>query len=77
MTKKEILEIPCWSYKEIMSYYTHIKSKSTAIRMKNEAIKKFNGSVPYGNHLASRDSVLKMLGTTVERELEVIKNCET
>ena len=72
-TKEELLTMSAWTYHEIMEYFPFIKSKTTAIRIKQRAIKEFQGSVPYGTQLVKSDSVLALYGTTREKELSIIK----
>lgn len=69
--KLEILTTPAWSLKQLMSYLG-IKSRTTASRIKERAIKEYNGSVPYGNQYVKRDAILEMYGTTYEKETEIL-----
>lgn len=65
--------MPAWTYHEIKEYFSNIKSKTTAIRIKQRAIKEMNGAVPYGTEYVKTDSVLALYGTTREKELSIIK----
>ena len=53
-------------------------SKATAIKIKNRAIKEYNGAVSFGSHLVKTDAVLALYATTRSHELillnEVINN---
>jgi len=64
---------PCWTYREIMKYDKSIKSKATAIKLKDRAIKENNGSVKYGSQYAKTDSVLALYGTDRLTEIKVLK----
>ena len=70
--KLDLITMPCWTYKEIMEY-TGTASKTTAIKIKNRAIKLYGGEVAYGTQYVSTNSVLMLMGTTRERELELLK----
>jgi len=70
--KYQMLTCVSWTYKEIMSYFPHIKSKTTAIKIKNRAIQECDGKVKFGDNLVLADSVLKLMGTSREKEIEVI-----
>lgn len=70
--KYQMLTSVSWTYKDIMSYFPHIKSKTTAIKIKNRAIDECNGKVKFGDHLVLADSVLKLMGTSREQEIEII-----
>ena len=71
-TRLDLLATPVWSIKNIKDYLG-VKSATTAIKLKKRAISEFNGSVPYGSQFVSRDSFLKMLGTTLENEISKLK----
>lgn len=71
MGKKEILERPTWTYREIM-LYLGVKSKTTAIRIKARAIKENGGGVPFGSKYVKTDSVLALYGTSRKQELACI-----
>ena len=76
-TKEDLILMPCWTYREIMEYFG-IKSKTTAIKIKNRAIKDQFGSVPYGSQFVKTDSVLALYGTSREREIRLYEKrlCE-
>ncbi len=67
-----LLAKPIWTYKDIMSYDTSVKSPSTAIRIKNRAIKEQNGGVKYGSQFVKTDSVLALYGTSREVEISLL-----
>lgn len=69
--KLELLSTPVWTIKQIMDY-TGIKSRTTATRLKERAFLKHDGKVEYGTQFVKRDAILKLLGTTIQRESEVI-----
>lgn len=68
-----LIKQPTWTYKEIMKFDNNIKSKTTAIRVKNRAIKEQNGSVKFGTQYVSTDAVLALYGTSRENELKILK----
>ena len=72
MRKSELLETPAWTYKEIMDYFG-VKSKTTAIRIKNRAINEKDGAVPYGTKYVKADSVLALFGTSREAEKALLE----
>ena len=37
-TKEELLLLPAWTYHEIMEFFPQVKSKTTAIRIKQRAV---------------------------------------
>lgn len=74
-TKLDLLKLPVWTYKEIMQFDNNIKSKATAIKVKNRAIKEQNGVVKYGTKYVKTDSVLALYGTTREEELNILERC--
>ena len=53
--------------------YADITSKTTAIKVKNRATKLFGGEVPYGSQYVKTDSVLRLLGSSREEELRLLK----
>lgn len=61
-----------WSYIEIMEYFK--VCKTTAIKIKNRAIKEHNGSIAYGSNLAKTDSILALYGTSRKEELNALIN---
>ena len=69
-TKQDLILMPCWTYREIMEYFG-IKSKTTAIKVKNRAIKEQFGSVPYGSQFVKTDSVLALYGTSRLKEMKL------
>lgn len=71
-TRISLLSKSAWSYRDIMDYYPHIKSAPTAIKLKNRAIKTYDGSVPYGSEFATSESILKLFGTDRQKEIETI-----
>jgi hypothetical protein len=72
--KINLLSTPSWSYREIMLYFN--VSKTTAIKIKNRAIKEKKGGVQFGSHLAKTDSILSLYGTTRENEIQIVKNAQ-
>jgi len=68
----ELLIKPTWSYKEIMAWC--YVSKTTAIKIKDMAIKENDGGVQYGSHLVKTDAVLAYYGTTREKELKLYRD---
>lgn len=72
-TKEELLSMSAWTYHEIMDYFPNIKSKTTAIRVKQRAINEMNGSIPYGTQYVKSDSVLALYGTSRENELSILR----
>ena len=71
MGKIELLQMPTWTYREIM-LYVGVKSKTTAIRIKDRAIKENGGGVPFGSKYVKTDSVLALYGTSRKQELACI-----
>ena len=65
--------MPVWTYHEIMQYFPHANSKTTAIKIKQRAIKEYQGSVSYGTEYVKTDSVLALIGTSREKELSILK----
>lgn len=68
----ELLRMPAWTYREIMDYLD-VKSKTTAIRIKQRAIDEKDGAVPFGTKYAKADSVLALFGTSREAELALLE----
>lgn len=64
--KQNLLAIPAWGIKEIRAYIGCGKNKAMDIR--DRAIKEFDGAVPFSGSMATRDSVLRLFGSTCERE---------
>ena len=75
MNKKDLLEMPVWSYKEVM-FYCGVK-KSKAYEIIKVCKDKLNGAVRFNDHAVKRDSVLEYMGTDIEREAYVLKNVNT
>ena len=69
----DLIALPCWTYREIMRYDDKIKSKATAIKIKERAIKEENGAVKYGSQYAKTDSVLALYGTSRLNEITVLR----
>lgn len=69
----DLLSKSVWTYQDIMKYDSNIKSKPTAIKMKNRAIAEFDGGVAYGLKYAKTDSVLKCYGTTRDEEIKRLR----
>lgn len=72
-TREELLTMSAWTYHEIMDYFPQIKSKTTAIRIKQRAINEMNGSIPYGTQYVKSDSVLALYGSSREKELSILR----
>lgn len=72
-TKEELLNMAVWTYHEIMEYFPQIKSKTTAIRVKQRAIREMNGAIPYSAKYVKTDSVLALYGTSREKELSILR----
>lgn len=72
-TRIDLLSKSAWNYNDIMSYYPKIKSRPTAIKIKDRAIKEFNGGVKYGSIYATVESVLNLFGTNREEEMKKLK----
>ncbi len=68
-----LLKKPAWTYKDIMEFDNNIKSSATAIKIKNRAIKEFNGSVPFGTQYVKADSVLAIYGANRETEIKLLR----
>ena len=71
LTKLEMLEMPCWTYHEVMAY-CHVK-KSKAFEIIKVCKEQLNGSVRFEKHLVKRDSVLAYLQTDIEREMYMLR----
>lgn len=72
--KLELLTQPNWDYHCIREYVGCGTTK--AIEIKNAAINQFDGSIRYLNQMVKVDSVMKVLGTTREREIELIQKLQ-
>ena len=70
MKTRSLLLKPHWNYKEIMSYCDVKTTKAYEIM----AIcrKRYGGTIKDLPQYVKRDSVLAFLGTTAEREIEII-----
>lgn len=68
-----LLKKPTWTYKDIMEFDTEIKSSTTAIKVKDRAIKEQSGEVPFGTKYVKADSVLALYGTTREHEIRLLR----
>ena len=68
--KKKLLLVSYWTTKDIMLYYG--VERTTAWRIKEKAIKHFNGSIPYGDIYVSTEAVLNVMGTNRKKELELL-----
>ena len=72
--RKELLAQPYWGYHEIAEYCDCGVTK--AIQIKNQALKQFGGSIRYMSQYVTIDSVMQCIGTTRDREIEIIRNLE-
>jgi len=68
--REELLTKPHWDYNDIAEYLECGSTK--AIQIKNQALREFGGSIRYLTHYVTIDSVLKCVGTTRDREIEVL-----
>ena len=75
MNKKDLLEKPVWNYYDVM-FYCHVR-KTKAYEIMTICRKELNGAVRFNPHGVKRDSVLEYLGTTIEKEIYVLKNVNT
>lgn len=71
-TRISLLSKSAWNWRDITKYYPHIKSKPTAIKVKNMAIKNHNGTVPYGSEFATSESILNLFGSSRLEEIQKI-----
>ena len=69
----ELLSKSVWTVNDIRIYDKDIRSRQTATNIKTKAMYQFDGKVPYGNKYVKVDSVLKLYGTTREKEIENLK----
>lgn len=69
--KLDLLTQPHWDYHCISKYVGCGSTK--AIEIKNSALRDYDGAIRYLNQCVKVDSVMKVLGTTRERELEILK----
>lgn len=70
--RKELLTKPYWDYHDISKYCECGTTK--AIQLKSQALHDFGGSIRYMSQYVTIDSVLKCIGTTRDREIEVLKS---
>ena len=56
--KIELLSKPTWSVQEIMNWCE--VSRSTAYKIKDRAVKEFDGAIKYGTERVKTDSVLAL-----------------
>ena len=71
MTKQELLEMPVWTYHEVMEYCNVKKSK--AFEIIKTCKERLNGNVRFNPHGVRRDSVLTYMGTDIERETYILR----
>ena len=71
MNRQELLLKVNWTYHDIMSYLGVGKTK--AFEIKNIAIKQYGGYIKYLPNCVNRNAVLKMLGTSFDEEIKVIR----
>lgn len=69
--KISLLSKPVWSYRDIMDYFDHIKSSTTAIELKKK-IQAKGGGVKYDSRLVKTDAVLEHYGLSRENELNTL-----
>lgn len=69
LQRKELLLKPVWDYLDIMNYL-NVKH-SQAYRIKERAIKEFDGTVKFGTKYVKSDSVLALYGTSRAEELKL------
>ena len=69
--REELLTKPYWDYHDISEYLDCGSTK--AIQIKNQALREFGGSIRYLSQYVTIDSVMECIGTTREREIEVIR----
>ena len=69
MTRDKLLLKPIWSIKDICDYTSFKKTK--AYEIMKVAKSKYNGVVYISQSVVSRDSVLQVLKTSIERETYV------
>lgn len=68
--KRELLAKTAWDYKDIMAFAGC--TKMVAYDIKKQAISECKGKVPYNSRVVFSDSVLALMHTTRERELDLI-----
>lgn len=69
--KLDLLTRPHWDYHCISEYVGCGSTK--AIEIKNDALNNHDGAIKYLSQCVTVDSVMKSLGTTREREIEILK----
>ena len=67
INKSTLLANPFWNNTMIQEYVEC--GKTTASKIRREAIQKYGGAVPYNGRLVKRDAVLKVLGISTQQEL--------
>jgi len=72
--KLDLLTKPYWDYHDISRYVNCGTTK--AIEIKNQALREFGGSIRYLSQFVTVDSVMKCIGTTREREIEIIEKVQ-
>lgn len=72
--KIDLLTRPHWDYHCICEYVGCGSTK--AIEIKNDAIKNHDGAIRYLSQCVRVDSVMEVLGTTREREIEILKSIQ-
>lgn len=75
MTKQEMLEMPVWTFRQVMEYCGVKRSK--AYEIIKVCKEKLNGTVRFNPHGVKRNSVLEYMGTSIEQEAYVLKNVNT
>ncbi len=68
--REQLLTKPHWDYHDIAEYLNCGTTK--AIQIKNQALREFGGSIRYLSQHVTIDSVMKCIGTTRDREIEVL-----
>lgn len=66
----DLLLKPTWNYRDIMAYAKCGKTK--AFEIMRDGKKKYGGCVQISHQLVRRDSVLIVLGTSIEREIYIL-----
>lgn len=70
--KIDLLSKPIWSLKELMDYFG-IKSRTTGIRVKNQAFMEHYGATPYGHQYVRREAILAVYGVNASEETKKLK----
>lgn len=68
--REQLLTKPHWDYHDIAEYLNCGTTK--AIQIKNQALREFGGTIRYLSQHVTIDSVMKCIGTTRDREIEVL-----